>query len=101
MQTDRYKKALDEYDAIIKKFPSDGISRTNRALCLMELKRNDAAATEFEEVLKLDPYNVNVIKALMGLWKDDLSKRGAWSELEQRLERVKKNPPKVRRVSGK
>ena len=101
IETERWDKAADKYEEIAKKFPRDGTPRYLRGLCFMQLERGGEAAASFQEVLEKDPFHKGAIRNLIKLWKDDPSHRGDVSDLEKRLEMIKKKPPRVRRVSGK
>ena len=101
METERYPEALDAYTAILKKVPIDNTARVMRAICLQRLERMDDAVGEYQKVLQRDPYHRMALKALIGHFQSDPSKKGVVAEYRKRLKAVIKKAPRVRRVSGK
>jgi TolA-binding protein len=53
-----YEKALEAYDAVLEKYPDGNKTpdaHYNKAVTLLKLGRNDAAAAEFLDVIRLYP----------------------------------------------
>ena len=91
--------AYNAYCKILKVMPKDATILYLRALCLGELGRGTEAAKEMEGLLKYDPYHRGAIHHLLKVFADDPTKKKLVADLEARLERLRKYPPKVRRVS--
>jgi len=100
METKRPALALDHYSAILKKVARDSTARYLRSICYFELQRPAEAVADLKTVLGADPYHGGALRSLIEYWKDDPSHRGDVAEMRKRLERLKKAPPRVRRVKG-
>ena len=100
-ETDRHQMAHDKYSKILKAMPKDATIRYLRGLCLSEMERGTAAVRDMEGVLKYDPYHKGAIHHLLTAYSDDPTREKRVAELEVLLERLRKHPPRVRRVSGK
>jgi tetratricopeptide (TPR) repeat protein len=101
VETGRHKMAHDAYSTILKVMPRDATVRYLRALCLIELGLSSDAVREMEAVLKYDPYHKGAIHHLLKTYAHDPVREKQVAELQARLERLRKHPPKVRQVSGK
>jgi len=101
METKRFDEALDCYTEILSKIPIDSTARYLRGVCLKELNREDEARKEWETVIEKDPWNRRTLEALVEMYKDDPSREKTVLVYSKRIEILKKNPPRVRRVSGK
>ncbi len=100
LETSRFAKALERYAALSKQFPRDAALRFMKGACLGELKRTPEAVAEYEAVLSMDPFHEHAIRRLLRAWADDSAKAAQCAQLEERLVAIRKNPPKVRPVSG-
>lgn len=101
LETKRYKDALARYDALCAKFTRDASLRFMKGACLEELGRQPEAVAEYRGVLEMDPWHEHAMRRLLSAWADDLSKTEECARMEEKLVHLKKNPPKVRPVSGK
>jgi len=101
LETRRFDKALERYGELSKQFPRDSSLRFMKGACLEELRRMPEAIAEFEAVLTMDPFHEHSIRRLLKAWAEDSSKAAQCAQLEERLVAIRKNPPKVRPVSGR
>lgn len=101
LETERFGEALDSYRKITKTIPIDNRARFLCGNCLERLERPADAEREYREVLKRDPYHKLTLHALVRMYEGDRGKRSEVAEYRKRLKALAKNPPKVRRVSGK
>jgi len=81
--------------------PRDMNIRFMRALCLQEMKRKGEAVRELEEVLKQAPFHQGALLRLLEIYEGDASKAKRVAVITTRLEQIRKNPPRVRAVSGR
>ncbi len=100
METKRFPEALKCYTEILEKIPVDSTARYLRGYCLNELKRSREALAEWNKVLEKDPWHQMTLGALIQAYEEDAGKEELVAEYQRRIEILKKNPPKVRRVSG-
>jgi tetratricopeptide (TPR) repeat protein len=101
LETERYRKALEAYQTIVKTIPIDTRARFLCGNCLERLDRMADAEREYRKVLEHDPYHALTLRALIRLYADDSSKSDEVDDYRKRLKALAKNPPRVRRVSGK
>jgi tetratricopeptide (TPR) repeat protein len=101
LETERFPEALEAYRTIVKTIPIDNRARYLCGNCLERLDRSSDAEREYRQVLTKDPYHTLTLRALVRLYENDRSKRAEVAEYKKRLKALAKNPPKVRRVSGK
>lgn len=101
LETERFREALEAYQTIVRTIPIDNRARYLCGNCLERLDRPADAEREYRQVLKRDPYHVLTLRALVRLYADDRSRSAEVADYKKRLKAIAKNPPKVRRVSGK
>lgn len=63
-QAERFEEAVDQYDYVIERAPSDTAALYNRGVVLLELGRDDEAEESWWNVLEADPEHVLAAKSL-------------------------------------
>lgn len=100
MEKKSWHEALERWERILKVIPGDLAARHLKATCLLRMDRRAAAVKEWEGLLSEAPYHDLALRAAIDACASDPERARQVLEWRERLEAIRKNPPRVRHVAG-
>ncbi len=94
LSMEEFGKAYERYEQIAKKIPNDMSAHFGKAVCLMKLDKDAASESVCNHILRKDPNHRGVLGLLIRMYEGDSDKNKLRAMYTQRLEWVKKNPPR-------
>ena len=94
LSMEEFGQAYKRYEQIAKKIPNDMSAHFGKAICLMKLDKGAAAESVCNHILRKDPNHRGALGLLIRMYEGEPDKDELRAMYTQRLEWVKKNPPR-------